>query len=121
MEDSIAVAVGAAVGVVIASEGYPDAPLTGRRLEGAEPSGPADDGTALCFHAGTRRLGDGAYETTGGRVVTMVGRGPSLAAARDAAYGAVERVALDGGQYRADVAERELHVGDRAQLGDEAR
>ena len=121
MEDSIAVAVGAAVGVVIASEGYPDASLTGRRLEGAEPSGPADDGAALCFHAGTRRIGEGAYETTGGRVVTMVGRGPSLAAARDAAYGAVDRVALDGGQYRADVAERELHVGDRAQLGHEAR
>jgi hypothetical protein len=33
----------------------------------------------------------------------------------------VDRVALDGGQYRADVAERELHVGDRAQLGHEAR
>lgn len=108
MEDAITLASGAAVGVVVASDGYPDAPMSGRRIEGAEPSAPADDGAVLCFHAGTRRLADGAYETTGGRVVTMVGRGSSLAAARDAAYGAVGRVALDGGQYRADIAEREL-------------
>ena len=120
MEGSIAVAAGAAVGVVVASQGYPDAPMTERRLEGAEPSGPADDGAVLCFHAATRRLADGGYETTGGRVVTMVGRGSSLAAARDAAYGAVADVRLDGGQYRADVAERELDVGNRAELRDQA-
>jgi phosphoribosylamine--glycine ligase len=108
MEDSITLASGAAVGVVVASEGYPEAPLIGRRLEGAEPCGPGDDGAVLCFHAGTRRVSDGGYETTGGRVVTMVGRGASLAAARDAAYRAVRELALDGGQYRADIAEREL-------------
>ena len=77
MEDATAVTGGAAVGVVIASEGYPDAPETGRRIEGAEPATPADDGALLCFHAATRRGLGGAFETTGGRVVTMVGRGSS--------------------------------------------
>ena len=120
MEDAISMASGAAVGVVVASEGYPHSPMTGRRLENAEPSAAADDGAVLCFHAGTRRLADGGYETTGGRAVTIVGRGASLAAAREAAYGAVTDIRLDGGQFRADVAERELDLGDRAELRDQA-
>jgi phosphoribosylamine---glycine ligase len=120
MEDSLALRAGAAVGVVIASEGYPDAPLTGRRIEGAEPSGADDDGDQLCFHAGTRRSADGGHETTGGRVLTVVGRGATLEAARDAAYRGVAGVALDGGRYRTDIAARELDLGDRSQLGDQA-
>jgi phosphoribosylamine---glycine ligase len=121
MEDATALRDGAAVGVVIASEGYPDAPLTGRTIEGAEPATPADDGDLICFHASTRRGPDGAYETTGGRVVTMVGRGGSFAAARDAAYRGVEAVALDGGRFRTDIATQELDVGDGAKLGHQAR
>lgn len=108
MEGSVAVRPGAAVGVVVASEGYPEAPLVGRRIEGAEPSSAADDGEVLCFHGGTRRRADGAYEATGGRVLTLVGRGPTLADARVAAYRRVGEVALDGGQYRTDIAAREI-------------
>jgi phosphoribosylamine--glycine ligase len=108
MEGSVAVRPGAAVGVVVASEGYPEAPLVGRRIEGAEPSPAADDGEALCFHGGTRRRADGAHESTGGRVLTLVGRGPTLADARAAAYRSVGEVALDGGQYRTDIAAREI-------------
>jgi phosphoribosylamine--glycine ligase len=74
---------------------------------GAEPSSASDDGTLLCFHGGTRRA-DGGYETSGGRVVTMVGRGPTIEAARDAAYRGVAEVSLDEGQFRADIALREL-------------
>ena len=51
MEGSVALRSGAAVGVVLASEGYPDAPQVGRPLTGAEPAGPDDDGPLLCFHA----------------------------------------------------------------------
>ena len=51
----------------------------------------------------------------------MVGRGATISAARDAAYAAVPDVRLDGGEFRADIALRELEVGDRAQLGDDAR
>lgn len=120
MEGSLTVADRAAVGVVVASEGYPDAPVTGRRLEGAEPASASDDGDVLVFHAGTRRTADGGYESSGGRVVTVVGRGRDLSSARLAAYRGVDEVALEGGQRRADVALRELEVGDRAQLSHEA-
>ena len=58
------------------------------RIEGrrAVPP-PADDGDVLVFHAGTRRTAAGGYETTGGRVVTVVGRGADLAAAREPRIG----------------------------------
>lgn len=120
MEGSLATRDGAAVGVVIASEGYPDAPVGGRGVEGAEPSSASDDGSLLCFHAGTRRMRDGGYEATGGRVVTFVGHGETLAAAREAAYGGVAGVELEGAQHRSDIAARELQVGDRAELRDQA-
>ena len=121
MEGSVALRGGAAVGVVVAAEGYPGAPIVGRIVEGAEPASAADDGDVLCFHAGTARLRDGRYETAGGRVLAMVGRGATMQAARDAAYGGVANVALDGGRFRADIAARELAAGDGAQLHHEAR
>ncbi|HUF07045.1 MAG TPA: phosphoribosylamine--glycine ligase [Candidatus Binatia bacterium] len=104
MEDSVTTRRGAAVGVVIASEGYPDAPITGRAIGGVDPSSPADDGDLLCFHGGTRRV-DGGHETSGGRVVTIVGRGATHAAARAVAERGVAQVSLEGGQHRSDVAD----------------
>ena len=118
MEGSVRPMDGAAVGVVVVSEGYPDAPLTGRRLDGAEPSAPADGGDVLVFHGGTRGVAGGSFETTGGRVVTIVGRGSTLPDARAAAYRAVEEVRLEGARWRTDVGE--LHVDDRTDLRDEA-
>jgi len=120
MEGSVAMRKGAAVGVVVASEGYPDASITGREITGAEPSSPGDDGDQLCFHAATRRRGDGRYESTGGRVVTIVGRGAGVEAARDAAYRRVAEAGFDGGRFRTDIAARELGAGDRAELGHQA-
>ena len=119
MEGSVALRDGAAVGVVVAAEGYPTSPIAGRIIEGAEPASAADDGELLCFHAATARMSDGRYETTGGRVLAMVGRGATVQAARDAAYRGVADVALDGGHYRGDIASRELAAGDGAQLGHE--
>ena len=110
MEGSLGTRAGAAVGVVVASEGYPDAPVKGRALDGVEPSSSGDDGELLVFHAGTQRTSRG-YETSGGRVVTFVGRGSDLAAARDAAYRGVAGCQLSGGQHRSDIAAREL-VGE---------
>ena len=107
MEGSLSMRRGAAVGVVVAADGYPDAPISGGRLEGAEPSGAGDDGPFLCFHAGTRRAGDGSYEASGGRVVTMVGLGDDLAAARAIAYQGVAASSLAGGQHRSDIGLRE--------------
>jgi phosphoribosylamine-glycine ligase len=48
--------------------------------------------------------------------VTLVGRGPDLGHAREAAYGAVAGVELEGGRWRTDIAARELDLGDGAQL-----
>ena len=108
MEGAVAMRGGAAVGVVVAAEGYPDAPAPARRVEGAEPSSPADDGAALFFHAATRRTSSGGYESAGGRVLTVVGRGASLEDARGAAYRGVAGITLEGGHYRTDIAAREV-------------
>jgi phosphoribosylamine--glycine ligase len=117
MEGSLTAGTGAAVAVVVAAEGYPEAPIVDRRLEGAEPSSAADDGSILCFHAGTRRAGDG-YLTTSGRVVTLVGRGPDLVAARDAAYRGVAATFLEGAQVRRDIADREMTPAGSASATD---
>jgi phosphoribosylamine--glycine ligase len=107
MQDGLALRDGAAVGVVMASEGYPDAAAPTRRLAGAEPSGGDDAGPLLCFHAATARDGSG-YWSIGGRVATFVGLGPDLATAREVAAAGVARCQLEGSQARSDVALREL-------------
>jgi phosphoribosylamine---glycine ligase len=99
----------AAVGVVIASEGYPDAPVSGRPIAGAEPASAADDGPVLCFHAATRRTKDG-WVSSGGRVVTFLGIAPGLEQAREAAYAGVAACQLEGARYRTDIALRELEA-----------
>jgi phosphoribosylamine--glycine ligase len=93
----------AAVGVVLASEGYPDAPLTGRELRGAEPTAADDGGPQLCFHAGTRPK-DARVATSGGRVATFVGVAADHATARAEAYGSLAEASLEGGQHRTDIA-----------------
>jgi phosphoribosylamine--glycine ligase len=107
MEGAVALGSQSAVAVVVAAEGYPAEPVAGRRLTGAEPSPPGDE-SQLCFHAGTRRAGDGSYLSAGGRVVTFVGVGADLAVARETAYRAVAGCELEGGQHRSDVALREV-------------
>lgn len=87
---------GAAVAVVIAAPGYPDHPRTGQVIHGSE--------RADVRHAGTVRRPDGAVIATGGRVLSVVGTGPDLGSARAAAYEAAGSIALDGGQYRTDIA-----------------
>ena len=107
MEDALEQRAGAAVGVVVASAGYPEAPRPGRPLRGADPASDSDVGPVLVFHAGTRRV-DGGWETIGGRALTVVGIGDHLGSARDHAYRAVAGVELDGGRHRSDIALREL-------------
>ncbi len=92
----------ARVGVVMASGGYP-----GDYRKGFPVSGIAEaeaEGT-LVFHAGAQRVGDGATTvTSGGRVLTVVGRGPSLREARNLAYRAIGHIRFEGAFYRGDVA-----------------
>jgi phosphoribosylamine---glycine ligase len=91
----------AAVTVVLASPGYPDAPRTGGVIEGLEVD---DEPASLVLHAGTALDGRGHIISSGGRVLSVVATGPDLETARDAAYRRLHRVRLDGGQYRIDIA-----------------
>ena len=90
-----------AVDVVIASEGYPEKPITGRPITGIETAAAQPD--ALVFHAGTRRTPHGIV-SSGGRVLNVVGIGADRTAARFAAYAAVGEIDLEGMQYRKDIA-----------------
>ncbi len=87
---------GAAVTVVVASQGYPAAPHTGDPIDGADRPG--------IVHAGTRIAADGSLVSSGGRVLCATATGSSLAAARDAAYALVDSIALAGSQHRTDIA-----------------
>jgi phosphoribosylamine--glycine ligase len=87
---------GAAVTVVIAAENYPGRPRVGDVITGADSDG--------ILHAGTARRADGAIVSSGGRVLSVVGTGPDLAAARSAAYATVASVRLPGSHFRSDIA-----------------
>ena len=91
---------GATVAIVLAAAGYPVRPTTGDAISGLEEA--ASDG-ALVFHAGTSMAGDGTVRTAGGRVLSVVGRGEDLAAARAIALAAAERIQAPGLQYRRDI------------------
>jgi phosphoribosylamine--glycine ligase len=94
------------VGVVIASGGYPGAYSTGQPIFGLEDI----DEDVLVFHAGTRVDESGQLVTAGGRVVTVVGTGPTMVDAREAAYRNAARVHFDGAQHRRDIALRPVEV-----------
>ncbi|MDW8399904.1 MAG: phosphoribosylamine--glycine ligase [Acetobacteraceae bacterium] len=96
----------ASLAVVLAARGYPAAPETGSVIEGVKDA--AATPGALLFHAGTRRDADGTLRAAGGRVLTVVGTGPDLRAARDAAYAAVDRIRWPGGFCRRDIGARAL-------------
>jgi len=93
---------GAAVTVVIATKGYPASPRTGDAIGGL---GEVEDEPGVhVLHAGTEFNEDGALVSAGGRVLSVVGHGPSLAAARERAYRGVDYIKLDGSQHRKDIA-----------------
>jgi len=93
----------AACGVVVASSGYPGPFEKGKTITGLE----ALDPDMLVFHAGTRREPDGRLVTTGGRVLTLVALGPTVADSRARVYANVDRVRFEGARYRTDIAARE--------------
>ena len=96
---SLATLPGAAVAIVLATGGYPGRVDGGEAIEGIEDAGRGD---FLAFHAATRATIDG-WETAGGRVLCVVGRGPDVAAARDRAEIAAGMIAWPGMQRRHDI------------------
>jgi phosphoribosylamine--glycine ligase len=101
----------AAVGVVMASEGYPGRVTTGDVIEGE--SGPFGEGVQV-FQAGTRRGPDGRLVTAGGRVLTVCALGRDLPDAAARAYEAVGRIRFRGAQFRRDIGRPGAGQGGRA-------
>ncbi len=93
----------AAVGVVLASAGYPGEPALGRPISGVADADALPDVSVV--HAATVATEDGLL-AAGGRVLTVVGTGPTVADARARAYEGVARIRLEGAQWRSDIAER---------------
>jgi phosphoribosylamine--glycine ligase len=95
-----------AVTVVLAGRDYPRQGDSGTPITGVED---AEAGGALVFHAGTATRG-GQLLTNGGRVLNVTALGPSLEAAREAAYAACATISFEGMQFRRDIAGREVKV-----------
>jgi phosphoribosylamine--glycine ligase len=95
------------VGVVLAAPGYPGDIQTGQPIHGL------DDAAAmpgvLVFHAATRAA-NGGVVVAGGRVATVVGRGPSYEAAARRAYDGVSKISFEGMQYRRDIGKKAMGV-----------
>jgi phosphoribosylamine--glycine ligase len=99
---------GAAVTVVLAAAGYPQAPRTGERIDGLDASGQAAEEVegVTVYHAGTRKGDDGEFSTAGGRVLSVTGTGPDVATARRRAYEAASTISFPGMVMRTDIAAR---------------
>jgi phosphoribosylamine---glycine ligase len=94
----------AALGVVLAARGYPEAVRTGDLIEGLEQAASLP---GKVFHAGTR-LEDGRVYTSGGRVLCAVGLGADVGAAQKQAYALTQVVHWPGMQYRHDIGFRAI-------------
>ncbi len=94
---------GAAITVVLASEGYPEAPRTGRTITGVDAAASAPG--VHVAHAATAER-DGALIATGGRVLNVVATGGTFAEARERAYTALDEISLEGSHFRRDIAAR---------------
>jgi phosphoribosylamine---glycine ligase len=96
-----------AVCVVLASEGYPDSSSAGDEISGLEniPAG------VYVYHAATEER-DTRFFTAGGRVLNVVGTGPTIIEARARAYAAVEQIHFEGMQYRTDIALEAIELED---------
>ena len=96
----------AAVTVVVAAGNYPAGSDSGSRIEGIER---AEELGALVFHAGTALRG-GELVTSGGRILNVTGRGPTIDDARRVAYEACAEISFDGMRLRSDIAARAVNV-----------
>ena len=87
-----------AVSVVLASKGYPEAPIIGDEITGI-----GERSETEVFHAGTK-IFDGKLRASGGRVLSVTGLGSDLTEARNRAYQSISQITLSGSFYRSDIA-----------------
>lgn len=99
---------GSSVCVVLAADGYPEAPQTGAEILGVAEAETGLGEDAAVFHAGTRRDAEGRLRAAGGRVLNVCARGDTLKDARARAYDLLSRISLEGGRYRRDIGWRAL-------------
>ena len=104
------------VGVVVASSGYPGAYETGFPIEGLAEVAALPQ--VIVFHAGSTLRDDGVAVTSGGRVLTVVGRGSTFLDSIDAAYMAVEKISFPNKYHRTDIGQKAL-VGQTVMTGDD--
>ncbi|MEK7353093.1 MAG: phosphoribosylamine--glycine ligase [Chloroflexota bacterium] len=90
----------ACVGVVMAPGGYPGSYKTGFPISGLDNL----DKDIMVFHAGTKLNKDGQIVTSGGRTLTVVAKGKTLAEAREKVYANISRIKFEGCHYRKDIA-----------------
>jgi phosphoribosylamine--glycine ligase len=86
--------------VVIASEGYPGRPLTGREIRGLE--GAERTCGARLFHAGTK-FDEAVYYTSGGRILMISGSGANMTSVRRLIYDTISLLSIEGAHYRRDI------------------
>lgn len=96
----------ASVCVVLASGGYPGKYETGYAITGLEDVSP----DILVFHAGTKRAGSHQLVTDGGRVLSVVSTGDTVAQAIDRVYREIPRIRFEGMHYRRDIGMRALNM-----------
>jgi phosphoribosylamine--glycine ligase len=94
----------AAVCVVMAAPGYPEAPKTGGAIRGVAEAGVLPG--VVVFHAGTSTAADGTLLTAGGRVLAVTASGDDLSVARARAYQAVGKIGWEGAHFRRDIGAR---------------
>lgn len=90
--------------VVLATQGYPDQPLTGQPITGLEA---AEKSGAKVFFAGTK-MRNGSLVTAGGRVLGVTASGETLNSAIDNTYAAVKQIRFEGMHYRNDIGQKGL-------------
>ncbi len=90
-----------AIGIVLATSGYPESPKLGDKITGIKEASLLDN--IHIFHAGTK-LKDGELYTSGGRVLCVVGQGSTIHEARKTAYQAVNMIKFSGMHFRQDIA-----------------
>lgn len=97
----------AAACVILASGGYPGCYQKGKEISGLDAKGQAEGVTV--YHAGTT-VQDGAYRTSGGRVLGVTALGADLDKALEKAYSAVEKIKFEGSFYRKDIGKKRMEA-----------
>ena len=95
-----------ALGVVVAAKGYPGSYPKGMPIEGLAEAD-ALPGVKV-FHSGTT-FRDGRILASGGRVLCVTALGDTLAAAKTAAYAALEKIGMPDSQYRTDIGQKGIN------------